>query len=254
MTVQQRHQAIVEALQAHGRVTVAELSARAGVSEMTIRRDLELLEREGLLQRVHGGAVSTVSGSYEPPFGVRARLRSEEKARIGTAAAALIGANETVVIDAGTTALAVAHALRGRRQLTVCALSVPAAAALGDEPGIRLIAAGGDVRQGEQAFVGPLAERIFDDFRFDTLVLSVGGVDAEHGLTDFNPDDVRLKRAAVAGSRRRIVVADSAKLGRATFARIGPTQLADVLVTDEGASEDQVTALHAAGVNVVIAA
>ncbi|RKR87911.1 DeoR family transcriptional regulator [Micromonospora pisi] len=250
---QQRHQGILEALQGQGRVSVAALAARAGVSEMTVRRDLELLEGEGLLLRVHGGAVSTISGSYEPPFAVRARLGSEAKTRIGTAAAALIGANETVVIDAGTTALAVARALRGRRQLTVCALSVPALAELGDEPGIRLIAAGGDVRAGEQSFVGPLAERVFDDFRFDTFVLSVGGFDPEHGLTDFNPDDVRLKQAAIRGSRRRIVVAEGAKLGRITFARIGATPLADVLVTDGEAAEDQLSALRAAGVNVVVA-
>ena len=135
----------------------------------------------------------------------------------------------------------------------MCALSVPAAAELGDESGIRLIATGGDVRPGEQSFVGPLAERIFDDFRFDTFVLAIGGFDAEHGLTDFNPDDVRLKQAAVRASRRRIVVAEGAKLGRITFARIGPTPLADVLVTDESAPEDQVSALRAAGVNVVVA-
>ncbi|GAA5201740.1 DeoR/GlpR family DNA-binding transcription regulator [Rugosimonospora acidiphila] len=253
MSVDARHQTIIELLQARGRVTVAELAGRAAVSEMTIRRDLEALEQEGLLQRVHGGAVSTISGSYEPTFAVRSRLGSEAKALIGRAAAALIGANETVVIDAGTTALAVARALRGRRQLTVCALSVPAAAELGDEPGIRLIAAGGDVRAGEQSFVGPLAERIFEELRFDTFILSVGGAHAVDGLTDFNPDDARLKRVAAASSRRRIVVAESAKLGRVSFARIGPTQLADVLVTDGAADQDEVTALRAAGVNVVIA-
>jgi DeoR/GlpR family transcriptional regulator of sugar metabolism len=253
MAVQERHQAIVEALQAQGRVTVGEMSAKAGVSEMTIRRDLELLEREGLLQRVHGGAVSTISGSYEPPFAVRAHLRSEQKARIGTAAAALIGANETVVIDSGTTAFAVARALRGRRQLTVCALSAPTVTELGDEPGIRVLAVGGDVRTGEQSFVGPLAERIFEDFRFDTYVLSIGGADAEHGLTDFNPDDVRVKQAAARSARRRVVVADATKLGRVAFARIGPMELADVLVTDDGAPEDQLAALQAIGVNVMVA-
>lgn len=243
----------MELLLTHGRVTVAELSARAGVSEMTTRRDLELLERDGLLQRVHGGAVSTVSGSYEPPFAVRTHQQADLKARIGVAAAALIGANETVVVDAGTTALATARALRGRRQLTVCALSVPATTELADESGIRLIASGGDVRPGEQCFVGPLAERIFDELRFDTFVLSVGGVDSGTGLSDFNPDDVRVKRAAIAASRRRVVVADSTKLGRVTFARIGPVQVADVLVTDDGADTEQVAALRDAGLQVVLA-
>jgi len=244
---------IIEALQANGRVGVAELSALAGVSQMTVRRDLEALEQDGLLQRVHGGAVSTISGSYEPPYAVRSRLGSAEKDRIGTATAALIGANETVIIDGGTTALAVARALRGRRQLTVCALSVQAAAELADEPGVRVIAAGGDVRPGEQYFVGPLAERVFEDLRFDTFVMSVGGIHAEQGLTDFNPDDARVKRVAVGSSRRRIVVADSSKLGRVTFAAIGPITVADVLVTDDGATEEQVSVLRLAGVRVTTA-
>jgi DeoR/GlpR family transcriptional regulator of sugar metabolism len=253
MSVAQRHQAIIEALQAKGRVSVSELSALAGVSQMTVRRDLEALEQEGLLQRVHGGAVSTISGSYEPPFAVRSRLGSAEKERVGVAAAALIGPNETVIIDGGTTALAVARALRGRRQLTVCALSVQAAAELADEQGIRVIAAGGDVRPGEQYFVGPLAERVFEELRFDTFVLSVGGIHAEQGLTDFNPDDARLKRVAVASSRRRVVVAESGKLGRVTFAAVGPIHAADVLVTDDGAADEQVAALQAAGVQVITA-
>jgi DeoR/GlpR family transcriptional regulator of sugar metabolism len=253
VSVEERHRVIIEALQAKGRVGVAELSALAGVSQMTVRRDLEALEQDGLLQRVHGGAVSTISGSYEPPYAVRSRLGSAEKGRIGAAAAALIGPNETVIIDGGTTALAVARALRGRRQLTVCVLSVQAAAELADEPGIRVIAAGGDVRPGEQYFVGPLAERVFEDLRFDTFVMSVGGIHAEQGLTDFNPDDARVKRVAVASSRRRIVVADSSKLGRVTFAAIGPITVADVLVTDDGATEEQVGPLRRAGVQVTTA-
>lgn len=253
MSVEERHRAIIEALQANGRVSVAELSALAGVSQMTVRRDLEALEQDGLLQRVHGGAVSTISGSYEPPYAVRSRLGSAEKDRIGAATASLIGANETVIIDGGTTALAVARALRGRRQLTVCALSVQAAAELADEPGIRVIAAGGDVRPGEQYFVGPLAERVFEDLRFDTFVMSVGGIHAGQGLTDFNPDDARVKRVAVASSRRRIVVADASKLGRVTFAAVGPITVADVLVTDDGATEEQVSALRLAGVQVTTA-
>jgi DeoR/GlpR family transcriptional regulator of sugar metabolism len=253
MSADQRHQAIIEALQSKGRVSVAELSALASVSQMTVRRDLEALEHEGLLQRVHGGAVSTVSGSYEPSFGVRSRLGSAEKDRIGAAAAALIGPNETVIIDGGTTALAVARALRGRRQLTVCALSVQAAAELGDEPGIRVIAAGGDVRPGEQYFVGPLAERVFQDLRFDTFILSVGGIHASEGLTDFNPDDARVKRVAVASSRRRVVVGESGKIGRVTFAAIGPIEVADVLVTDVGATDEQLEPLRAIGVQVVTA-
>lgn len=251
MSVQSRYHTVLELLCYETKVQVTELAARMGVSEMTVRRDLEAMEREGLLQRVHGGAVPVASGSYEPGFAVRRQLHAEVKARIGARAAELIGQNETVVLDAGTSALPVAKALRGRRNLTVCALSVHTAAALGDDHGIRLIVAGGDIRAGDQCFVGPLAERIFDDFHFDTFVLTVGGIDA-NGVTDFYPEDIRLKRIAAANAGRRIVVADGGKLGRTKFARIGPATLADVVITDSGAPRQAIEDLRGLGIHVEV--
>jgi DeoR/GlpR family transcriptional regulator of sugar metabolism len=251
MNVQSRYHTVLELLCYQGKVQVTELSEHMGVSEMTVRRDLEAMEREGLLRRVHGGAVPVASGSYEPGFAVRRQLHAEVKARIGARAAELIGQNETIVIDAGTTALAAAKALRGKQNLTVCALSVHAAAELGDDHGIRLIVAGGDIRAGDQCFVGPLAERIFDDFHFDTFILTVGGIEAD-GLTDFYPEDVRLKRIAAANVRRRIVVADGGKLGRTKFARIGPATLADVVITDSAAPSHVVEELRGLGIRVEV--
>lgn len=253
MDVRERRELVLELLERKGRVTVAELSARASVSEMTIRRDLEALEREGVLKRVHGGAITAVSASYEPPFAVRAQRAAEAKERIGRAAAALLAEGETVILDVGTTTLEVAKALRGRRNLTIITPSLRAAEVLAGEPGLRLMVTGGMVRPGELSLVGDLAEGAFRDFRFDTFVMGVGGIDPDAGLTEFNPEDARVKRAALASARRCIVVADSSKLGKVAFARICPLERVDALVTDPEAPAEVVAALEGAAVEVLTA-
>lgn len=249
----ERHQLILKRLEGDGRVSVSDLSARAGVSEMTIRRDLEALEQAGALSRVHGGAVPSQSQSYEPPFAARATYNVEAKQRIGRAAAALLHEGETAILDAGTTTLEVARALRGRRNLRVLALSLHIADMLVDEPGLDVMVAGGIARAGERSLIGALAQKAFEDLSFDTLFLTVGGVDLHHGLSEYNLDDALVKRAAFASARRRIAVADASKLGKAAFARIAPIDQLDVLVTDEDASTEFLDAIRDAGVEVVIA-
>jgi len=253
MDVRSRRRLVEELLETRGEVTVAELSDRAGVSEMTVRRDLQALEREGLLKRVHGGAISVVSRSYEPPFAVRARRATDGKIRIGRAAASLLADSETVILDVGTTTLEVANALRGRVGLTLLTPSLRIAGVLSDHPGIRLVLTGGVVRPGELSMIGDLAERAFADLLFDTFVMGVGGVDPGVGCTEFNLDDARVKRAALASARRCIVAADSSKLGKVAFARVCPLERVDVLVTDASAPEDALASIRAADVEVVIA-
>lgn len=251
MDVRIRRELVLELLHRKGRVTVSEVSALTEVSEMTVRRDLETLEREGALKRVHGGAISAVSTSYEPPFAIRARRAGEAKERIGRAAADLLREGETVILDVGTTTLQVARSLRGRRNLTVLTPSLRAAEVLADEPGIRLMVAGGVVRAGERSLVGDYAEHSFSELRFDTFVMGVGGIEAEAGLTEFNPDDARVKRAALGSAQRCLVSADSSKFGRVAFARICPLEEVDVLVTDAQAAPDDLAPVEAADVEVI---
>jgi DeoR/GlpR family transcriptional regulator of sugar metabolism len=249
----ERHQLILRRLESEGRVSVSELGALAGVSEMTIRRDLEALEQSGALSRVHGGAVPAQSQSYEPPFAARETRNSEAKQRIGKAAAALLHDGETAILDAGTTTLEVARALRGRRNLRLLALSLHIADVLVDEQGLTVMVAGGVARAGERSLIGSLTHRAFEDLSFDTLFLTVGGIDLQHGLSEYNLDDAAIKRAAFASARRRIAVADATKLGKAAFARIAPIEQLDVLVTDSDASPAFLDEIRGAGVEVVIA-
>ena len=253
MDVRERRALILTILETEGEVSVIDLSRRTTVSEMTVRRDLDALERRGVLVRLHGRAVAATSRSYEPPFDVRVAEAGDAKERIGAACAGLITEGETVVLDVGTTTLAVAHALKGRRNITVLTASLPIANVLAEEPGIRVMLTGGVLRPGERSLVGDLAVKSFRDFRFDVVVLGVGGIDIRDGLTEYNLDDARVKRAAIEIGRRLIVVADASKLGRVAFAHICPIERVDLLVTDTTAAPDVVASLGDAGLEVRLA-
>lgn len=233
----ERRATIMRLLDANSRVAVGELSQLTKVSDMTIRRDLEALERQGLLKRTRGGAVSVTSLSYEPPYVLRKDTNAEAKARIGQRVASLLHEGETVILDVGTTAVEVARALTGRQNLTVLTSNLRAAVILADEPGIVLLLTGGQARNRERSLVGHLATRAFDDLVFDVFVMGVAGVHQEYGITDYNVEEAQVKRAAIAASQRRIVTADSSKLGKVAFAKLCDLDQIDVIVTDDGAPD-----------------
>lgn len=253
MSVLVRRQRTLELLAQHGEVSVADLSRDAGVSEMTVRRDLETLEREGLLKRVHGGAISGASRGYEPPFSLRAGQGSDAKTAIGRLAASLIDEGETVALDVGTTTLEAARALQQATGITVLTPSLRAAETLSLNPDIRLIVTGGIARPGELSLVGDLAERAFGDLFCDTVLLGAGGVDVVAGVTEFNLEDTRVKRAALASARRCVILADASKLGQIALAAVCPLERVDVLVTDRSASEEALAPIRESGVEVLIA-
>lgn len=244
--------AIMNALRAADSVSVAELAAEHGVSEMTIRRDLDELAQQGVVRRVRGGALSLLLRGEEPPFGVREREAVEAKQRIAAEVAALLADGEAVLLDGGTTLLDVARAVRERR-LTVLPLALQSAQELATAPRIRLVLPGGEVRQGELNFVGPLTETSIRALRFDTAVIGCCGLSAEHGLTAHDLPEVAIKQAAIASARRVIVACDSGKFSRTAFGAVCGLDRLDVVVTDEGVPRDQHDALTAAGVTVRIA-
>lgn len=245
----ERLRTITEAVRAAGTVGVADLAERTGASEMTIRRDLEALAAQGVLERYRGGARSLLLRGEEPPFALRTQDGVEAKRRIAAEVAALIGDGESVVLDSGTTCLEVARAFEHRR-LTVMPLSLHAVNALTAAPQISLLVPGGRPRPGELALTGPLAEQSIASLRFDTAVVGCCGLNAAHGLTAYDLEDAALKRAAIASARRVIAVADGAKLHRTALALVAPATALHVVVTDENASREETDALAAAGVSV----
>lgn len=250
MDTKGRRLEVLELLEETGELKISELSSLFSVSEMTIRRDLEVMEREGLLKRVRGGAIGATSRSYEPPFALRAERNGAAKKRIGLAVAEMISDEETVIVDVGTTALAVAEALKDRRGLTIVTPSLRVAWLLADNAELRVMVTGGIVRPGERSLVGPLSDKAFESLYCDTYCMGIGGVDVEAGFTEFNLDDARVKQEAMRYSRRCIAVADASKLGRVTFARVAGLDQADLLVTDDDADAELVRALRGVGLEV----
>jgi DeoR/GlpR family transcriptional regulator of sugar metabolism len=219
---------------------------------MTIRRDLGQLHTDGMLRRTHGGAVRTQSGSFEPSFSMRSRLHVDAKKAIAATVARELIDGQTVILDGGTTGVAIAEALVGR-DLTVCALNTRVADILVSAPATRVMIPGGTIRHGELSIIGPAAERTLTDFRFDVYVMTASGVDATAGLTEWNVDDAAVKRTALSSARNCIVACDSSKFGHTAFARIASLDVADLIVTDAALPSDQHQAFAATGTSLRIA-
>jgi DeoR/GlpR family transcriptional regulator of sugar metabolism len=237
----QRRGDIAERLRVEGEASIAALAGLYGISEMTIRRDLDYLEAEGLARRARGGAIYLHSRAYEPPIHQRAALQAEAKCRIGAAAAAMVQEGETVILDIGTTTAAMAKALRDDLAVTVVTSSLLIANELATKPGLRTIVTGGTVRPGELSLIGPRAQNAFAEYHCDAVYLGIAAVALE-GLTEYNEDDAYVKRAAIASARRVVVLADATKLGRVTFAAVAPLAVADVLITDASPDHEVVRA------------
>jgi DeoR/GlpR family transcriptional regulator of sugar metabolism len=249
MDVLTRHQMILQALRQRSPVLVGELADALDCSEMTVRRDLESLERSGGLRRVHGGAASVFLSAEETPYGIRAFECSDAKAAIGAAAASLLADGETVILDGGTTAMEVARALRSRR-LTVMPLALRPVFELHECPDIRLLLPGGEVRPGELSLTGSLTESSFSQLRFDTCVMGPCGIDAKAGMTTHFLAETAVKRAAARSAQRVIAVADSSKLGRVAFGHVCDLDEIDIVLTDAGADPQRVEELRAIGVDI----
>jgi DeoR/GlpR family transcriptional regulator of sugar metabolism len=249
MDVLVRHRTIMEALRQRSPVLVGELAVALGCSEMTVRRDLESLERGGGLRRVHGGAASVFLSAEETPYSIRALESHEAKATIGVAAASLLADGETVILDGGTTAMEVARALRNRR-MTVMPLALRPVFELHECPGIKILLPGGEVRPGELSLTGSLTEPSFSQLRFDTCVMGPCGIDAKAGITTHMLAETAVKRAAAKASQRVIAVADSSKLGRVAFGHVCDIDDIDIVLTDPEADPRIVDELRAEGVDV----
>ncbi|MER5302651.1 DeoR/GlpR family DNA-binding transcription regulator [Streptomyces lasiicapitis] len=242
-----RHRLIAKVVRDSGGATVHELAELTGASEMTIRRDLDTLAAQGVLERVRGGARTLLLRGEEPPFALRAHEAVAAKQRIAAEVSARIADGESVLLDSGTTCLEVARLLR-ERAVTVMPLSLQAIHLLGETPGpATLMVPGGRPRAAEGALTGPLTLASLAAVRFDTAVIGCCGLTAADGLTAYDLDDAAVKKAGINSARRVIVAADGSKLGHTAYAYVGPSTLLHTLVTDTTAPADEVTALEGTG-------
>jgi len=248
---EERRREIVAGLKRDGRCLVADLARRLDVSEVTIRQDLDVLEKEGVLRRTHGGAILSVKIGLERPFQVEETAHKAEKERIAAAAVDLISSGDTLILDVGTSVTAAARQLvEQKKKPTVFTNGLNIAAILEADPDITTVVTGGTLRPKQHSLVNPFAEFILPRIHADIALIGVSGVEAEHGITNVNVAEAEMKALFVKAARRRIVLADSSKIGTVALAKFADVQDIDLLITDVGADEDDIAAIREKGLEV----
>jgi DeoR/GlpR family transcriptional regulator of sugar metabolism len=237
MLAAERHRRILELTRREGAVKTTELGRALGVTEETIRRDLEFLAAKGHLLRTHGGAMDPAASITEPPHAEREARQSEEKAAIAREAARLVVAGETLLLDASSSALALASQLPADMRLRVVTYSLAVVERLAGREDIELVQLGGLFDRRGRRFHGMLTEMALRALRIDRFFFSGGGFHPEHGVGEPNPDQARLKQMMLSHAEWSCALLDHTKLGRSTdhfFAKPGDL---DALVTDKGGAD-----------------
>ncbi len=249
---QARQRKICELIAQRGQCTVQELSQILGVSGMTIRRDLQVLEQQGHIVRTHGGAALGYRAVFEFDFLKKVRLNLPAKEAIARAAVELLRDCSSLMLDASTTTLAIARHLRGRTGLTVITTSLPAASELQHEPGIDVLLPGGYLRPHSPDLSGPLTEMNLADLHAEVAILGADAIDKQ-GYVYTNPPDTTDALLRMAASADRVyIAADSSKLGRRGLRRFGRLTQWAGLITDSRADPRFLDALRNQGVRILI--
>lgn len=252
----ERQNRILEAVKRAGIASVKDLADMFGVSVMTMRRDLADLARQGLVDRIYGGARAVPTDNRDVPFSKRQMELRAEKAAIARAAAELVSDGETIAIDAGTTIALFCREIRDRR-LTVITNSVRVMDDLSDAPDITVVCTGGILTDawpgGDRVFVGPLAESALRRFRPAKAFIGTAGITVEDGLTNSNSMQAEIKRVMMQVSHRVYLLADHTKFGHVSYAVAGDLSRITAVITDSGLSEQWQAAMRDAAVDVILA-
>jgi DeoR/GlpR family transcriptional regulator of sugar metabolism len=252
MKAEERRQRIVHVVTERGFASIAELSQQLEVSAMTVRRDLDRLDREGLVVRQHGGAsLERVAGNPELPYFTRETALSAEKEAIGRCAASQVRPHEAIFLDAGTTTYCVAKRLSDE-PFTVATYSLPIVNLLSHKPKMTLYCAGGEFCPELQCFLGPEATAFFDQIAANTLFLATTGLSTEKGLTTKTKAAATVKRAMIESAERVILLMDSSKMHKRTFCLFSQLHSIDRLITDAGLRDEDRKLLEDRGISVVV--
>jgi len=252
MLNEERRREILALLNRDGRVLVKDLARHFRISQITIRKDLEFLDGQGVVQRTHGGALPLQAGALlDPSLREKEKLHRKQKTLIAEAAARLVEEGQSVLLDSGTTTTAIARALKDMAQLTVITNAINIAAELAGT-NVEVILTGGMLRKNSFSLVGPLAERTLRQLSADVLFLGVDGFDTKAGLFTPNLLESEVNRAMVEIARRTIAVCDSSKFGRRSLCNIMPVTAVQEVITDKQISKSDLQALKDAGIRVTV--
>lgn len=233
----ERKNEILETLQKEQRVLVAELSQKYNVTEETIRRDLEKLEKEGFVKKTYGGAVLNKNIAMDMPLKIREKTNRKEKQLIATKVANLIEEGECIMLDSSSTSLMIAQELKKLNKLTVITNSVEVLIELSGNEGINVISTGGMLRDSSLSLVGKAAQEVLSHYNVDKAIISCKGVDIEKGVTDSHEMEADVKVCMCSRAKTVIIAVDSSKLGEVYFVKVCDLKEGDILVTDSLSDE-----------------
>lgn len=241
---QERRDQILTLLQAQDRTSVGELSQVLNVSEVTVRKDLDQLEAQGLVTRVHGGAVFSGRGRFELHFAAREQEYLDEKRRIAQFAATIIRTGHTIFLDASTTAFQIARLLKDREDLTVVTNGLYTALELTFSPGVVVVVVGGIMRRRSSSLVGGLSHDLLERLRVDLGFFGARGLTPKDGLTEADIEEAQLKRRMVEASATVVGIVDGSKFGQVQFSSFALPHEIDRIITSTDAPADQVAELR----------
>jgi DeoR family transcriptional regulator, aga operon transcriptional repressor len=247
----QRRLQISELVRQHGSVQVTSLAKKFGVSMQTVRKDLRYLSERGVMARAYGGAIDSkaVGGAAEAPYEAKRTSHLDEKRRIGRLAAELVKVGDTIVIDSGTTGIQLAEALPNV-EVTVVTNDFGVLSSLAPKSNINIVMLGGELRRKSMSFYGGLTVEALNALQVDKLFLGVDGFDLERGITTHFEPEAMLNRKMVENAGSVVAITDSSKFGRVCLHRIIAVTELDVLITDQDAPSEIVTAVQSLGVDV----
>lgn len=233
----ERRNEILALLQKEKRVVVSDLSQSYNVTEETIRRDLEKLEKEGLAKKTYGGAVINESLNVDLPYNVRKKSNVESKQYIADIIGDMIEDGDHIMLDASSTALYVAKCIKHKKNITLITNSVEILLELADKTGWKILSTGGTLKEGSLSFVGHQAEKMIKTYHVDKAIVSCKGVDSDYGFTDSNEMDAQIKKTMLSSAKQRILAIDSTKFDKISFTQIGDFSDIDRIVTDKKIDE-----------------
>lgn len=252
MLPQERYNKLIEYLQKHEIIKIDQLMKLFDISIETARRDLNHLEKEGVIKKIYGGATLITQEPKEPANAERLSKNLAEKKLIGKKCAEFINDGDSVLIEVGTTVLLAAEALKSKKHLTVITNSIPVVTTL-METDFDIYIIGGKVRHGEGSVSGALTMMELENFQISKAIIGGGGLTLERGLSDFNIEEVMVRKKVVEQAKEVILVADNSKFGRNVLAHVCPVTALDLVITGRNLSRDMITKFEDANVNLVLA-
>lgn len=250
LSTEQRREDIISIIHSKGKVRVSELSEKYGISDVTIRKDLELLEMQGQLSRVHGGAVGVNKLYVNMDLTERFKTNSVSKKKLAKLAASLIEDNDTIMMNAGTTLSYVLHAIQGKKNITIVTNSMQNAMEASLYSSFNVILLGGEFDSKYQFTYGEDALNQLSNYHATKCILSVDGISVESGLSLYYSNEASLARKMIESSNTLIVTADGTKLGKNAFAKITDIREADIIVTNFQDNRNEIEALKNEGVKI----